>query len=93
MTALMGGIAAGPKPTAEKAIKDAYNGLKALLAKRHPQIDLKSLDVSLIGGRNWCSEKLQETDAPMHLTRMLGQLLASESLSPVLTQPVRDEGS
>jgi hypothetical protein len=35
VTALATGAAAGLKPTAEKAIKDAYEGLKALVVKRY----------------------------------------------------------
>jgi hypothetical protein len=35
VTALATGAAAGLKPTAEKAIKDAYEGLKALIVKRY----------------------------------------------------------
>jgi hypothetical protein len=35
VTALATGAAAGLKPTAEKAIKDAYEGLKALIVRRY----------------------------------------------------------
>lgn len=43
MGALSLGIAAGLKPTAEQAVKDAYQGLKALIQKRY-SVSLDNLE-------------------------------------------------
>ena len=37
VSALVAGAAAGLQPTAEQAIKDAYNGIKALMRLGPPQ--------------------------------------------------------
>jgi hypothetical protein len=43
ITSLTLGIAAGLKPTAEQAVKDAYNGLKQLIQERY-QVNLANLE-------------------------------------------------
>jgi hypothetical protein len=42
--ALTGGAAAGLKPTAEQAIKDAYSGVKALIQRKYAKVDLTPLE-------------------------------------------------
>jgi len=44
VTALVSGVAAGLKPTAEQAVKDAYLGLKNLIQSRYLQVDVKPLE-------------------------------------------------
>ena len=44
VTALAAGAAAGLKPTAEKIIKDAYEGIKTLIKRKYDQVDLASLE-------------------------------------------------
>jgi hypothetical protein len=44
ISALAAGAVAGIKPTAEKAIKDAYEGLKALIQRKYAKVDLKPLE-------------------------------------------------
>ena len=43
VTALVAGAAAGLKPTAEKAIKDAYAGIKALIQRKYGDVGLVGL--------------------------------------------------
>lgn len=42
--ALAAGAAAGLKPTAEQAIKDAYAGIKALIQRKYAKINLTQLE-------------------------------------------------
>lgn len=42
--ALAAGAAAGIKPTAEQAIKDAYAGVKALIQRKYAAVDLTPLE-------------------------------------------------
>jgi len=42
--ALAAGAAAGLKPTAENAIKDAYAGVKALIQRKYAKVDLTPLE-------------------------------------------------
>lgn len=42
--ALAAGAAAGLKPSAEQAIKDAYAGVKALIQRKYAKVDLASLE-------------------------------------------------
>ena len=44
VTALATGAAAGLKPTAEKAIKDTYVGIKALIKRKYGYVDLTPLE-------------------------------------------------
>jgi hypothetical protein len=44
VTALVAGAAAGLKPTAEKAIKDAYAGIKALIQRKYGDVGLVALE-------------------------------------------------
>ncbi len=44
VTALALGAAAGLKPTAEQAVKDAYVGLKSLIQRKFAQVDLALLE-------------------------------------------------
>lgn len=44
ITALALGAAAGLKPTAENAVKDAYSGLKALIQRKYAEVDLSILE-------------------------------------------------
>jgi hypothetical protein len=43
-TALALGAAAGLKPTAEQAVKDAYAALKALIKSRYPKVSVEQLE-------------------------------------------------
>lgn len=44
VTALVAGVAAGLKPTAEKAVQDAYAGIKALIQRKYRDVDLAALE-------------------------------------------------
>jgi len=44
VSALASGAAAGIKPTAENAIKDAYAGLKGMIQRKYRRIDLQPLE-------------------------------------------------
>ena len=42
--ALAAGAAAGLKPVAEQAVKDAYTGVKALIQRKYAEVDLTALE-------------------------------------------------
>jgi predicted lipid-binding transport protein (Tim44 family) len=44
VSALASGAAAGLKPAAEKAIKDAYAGLKSMIQRKYSRVDLATLE-------------------------------------------------
>jgi hypothetical protein len=44
VAALAAGAAAGLKPAAEQAVKDAYAGIKALIQRKYGGVDLSSLE-------------------------------------------------
>jgi len=44
VSALASGAAAGLKPTAEKAIKDAYAGLKSMIQRKYSRVDLLPIE-------------------------------------------------
>ena len=44
VTALVAGAAAGLRPMAEEAIKDAYAGIKALIQRKYGDVDLAALE-------------------------------------------------
>lgn len=44
VTALAAGAAAGLKPTAERAIKDAYASVKALIQRKYIKVDISPLE-------------------------------------------------
>jgi hypothetical protein len=44
VTALAAGAAAGLKPTAEQAIKDAYAGIKVLMLRKYETLSLEALE-------------------------------------------------
>ena len=44
LAALVAGAAAGAKPMAEQAIKDAYNGLKSLIQKKYEAVNVVALE-------------------------------------------------
>lgn len=44
VSALASGAAAGLKPTAENAIKDAYAGLKSMIQRKYSRIDLQPIE-------------------------------------------------
>ena len=44
VTALALGAAAGIKSTAEQAVKDAYNSIKALIHRKYPQVSIDLLE-------------------------------------------------
>jgi hypothetical protein len=44
VAALASGAAAGLKPTAEKAIKEAYAGLKSLIQRKYSRVDLLPIE-------------------------------------------------
>jgi hypothetical protein len=63
VAALAAGAAAGVKPTAEQAVKDAYAGLKKLITDRYRRVNLDML------------EEMPESEAQREA---VGQLLARE---------------
>ncbi len=44
VAALAAGAVAGPKPTAEQAVKDAYAGIKALIQRKYGSVDLSAIE-------------------------------------------------
>lgn len=44
VSAIASGAAAGLKPTAEKAIKDAYAGLKSMIQRKYSRVDLLPIE-------------------------------------------------
>ena len=44
LTALVTGAAAGLKPTAERVVKDAYDGIKGLIKKKYPGVSIDTLE-------------------------------------------------
>ncbi len=67
VTALAAGAAAGLKPTAAQAIKDAYAGLKSLIVSRHgkaaPAVDQLEAAPASKGRRTVAEEELGHTEA------------------------------
>jgi hypothetical protein len=64
--ALATGAAAGLKPTAESAIKDAYEGIKTLIRRRYgreEEIDLLEKDPASKNRQGILKEELQKTEA------------------------------
>jgi hypothetical protein len=44
VTALVAGAAAGLKPTAEQVVKDAYEGIKALIKRKYARVSVDNLE-------------------------------------------------
>lgn len=44
LTALVAGAAAGLKPTAEQVVKDAYEGIKALIKRKYARVSVDNLE-------------------------------------------------
>jgi hypothetical protein len=65
VTALALGAAAGLKPTAEQAVKDAYSGLKGLIERKFANVDLTLLEAKPDNKKRQAvvEEELQETGA------------------------------
>ena len=65
VTALATGAAAGLKPTAEKAVKDAYEGLKNLIRKKYGKVnvDIMEGNPTSTDRQNVVTEDLKKTDA------------------------------
>lgn len=65
VTAVALGAAAGLKPTVEQAVKDAYDGLKALIQRKYAQIDLAPVEKKpdSAAKQESLKEDLMETDA------------------------------
>ena len=65
-TALALGAAAGFKPTAEQAIKDAYAGLKTLIKKKYSTVSVDQLEGApeSMNRRSVVVEDLAKTEAP-----------------------------
>ena len=65
MTALASGAAAGLKPTAEKAIKDAYEGIKKFIKKKYSKVSVDMLenDPSDVARQEVVKKDLEKVDA------------------------------
>src|SRR5512136_483663 len=65
VTALAAGAAAGLKPAAEQAVKDAYAGLKAFIQRKWQQVSLGQLEANPTSEarRTVVKEDLAQTDA------------------------------
>jgi hypothetical protein len=65
VTALAGGAAAGLKPVAETAIKDAYQRLKGLLCSKFPHVSVDTLEVDATSKmrQGVVKEELEKTSA------------------------------
>ncbi len=69
VTALAIGAAAGLKPTAEKAIKDAYSGIKALIRRKYSRVSVDMLenDPASEDRKKIVKEDLKKTNADSDL--------------------------
>lgn len=65
VTALATGAAAGLKPMAEKVVKDAYEGIKAVIQRKygHVNVDLLQSDPTSKSRQEVTKEDLAKTDA------------------------------
>ena len=65
VTALVAGAAAGAKPTAERAVKDAYEGIKTLIKRKFgsANIDLVEEDPTSQGRQQVLEEDLRKAGA------------------------------
>jgi hypothetical protein len=65
VAALAAGAAAGVKPTAEQAIKDAYEGLKGFIQRKWGQVNVAQLEANPASEarRTVVKEDLAQTDA------------------------------
>lgn len=87
VAALAAGAAAGLKPMAEKAVKDAYAGVKALIQRKYAEVDLKPLErkPESEAKRESVREDLADTKAgedPELLEKVNTLLSALESQAP-----------
>jgi hypothetical protein len=83
VTALAAGAAAGLKPAAEQAIKDAYAGLKGLIQRKWGEVSLGQLEANPASEarRTVVKEDLAQTDAgsDRELLAMADKLLEAVS--------------
>lgn len=65
VSALAAGASAALKPTAEKAVKDAYEGIKALIKRKYERVsvDMIEMDPSDVTRQEILSKDLSTTDA------------------------------
>ncbi len=65
VTALLTGAAAGIKPTSEKLVKDAYEGIKVLIKRKlnSPVVEVLEADPSSETAKNLLSEQLKKAGA------------------------------
>lgn len=65
LTALVTGAAAGLKPTAERVVKDAYDGIKGLIKKKYPGVSIDTLegDTSSVKRQDVVREDLEKHGA------------------------------
>ncbi len=93
ITAIALGAAAGLKPTAEQAVKDAYAGLKTLIQNKYTQvsIDLVEGDPSSKMRQGVLAEDLQKTSAAQDeelLVKAKDVLIAIEEHAPEVAPSV-----
>ena len=65
VTAMVAGAAAGAKPTAEKAVKDAYEGIKAFIKRKFEKVsgDVTEVDAPSEARREVLKEDLRKAGA------------------------------
>jgi hypothetical protein len=93
VTALVAGAVAGLKPTVSQAVKDAYEGLKALIKHKYSQVSLDQLesDPTSKARRAVVEEDLQKTAAekdPEVLQQVKALLEAIQSQPPEVVSAI-----
>ena len=93
VTALVAGAAAGLKPTVSQAVKDGYEGLKALIKRKYSAVSIDQLEANPTSKarRAVVEEDLQKTDAekdPEVLQQVKALLDAIQSQPPEVVSAI-----
>ena len=74
VSALAAGAAAGLKPKAEQAVKDAYNGLKALILHKYGKLSVDALEQKPESKAKRSSVAEDLSDWRVFMNEMLGKI-------------------
>jgi len=93
VTALVAGAVAGLKPTVSQAVKDGYQGLKALIKRKYSTVSIDHLEADPASKprRAMVEEDLQKTDAvkdPELLQQVKALLDALQSQPPEVVNAI-----